>query len=40
MTLMLSRFMTDAQTQTLATAFHVALTGSVITFLALVILLN
>lgn len=40
MTFILSRFMTNAQTQTLITALHVALVGSVFAFLALVILSN
>ena len=40
MTLILSRFMTEADAELLVTAFHVALTGCVFAFLVMVILLS
>ena len=40
MTFILSHYITDAQTQSLITSFHVVLTFLVFAFLALLMLLN
>jgi hypothetical protein len=40
MTFILSHYITDGQVHSLLTSFHVALTGLVFVFLALIMLLN